>query len=306
MKTLAIFLVMINFLTGSLSSIKTELMSILDNPVVYPLQSLAIQLIKPEPIRNPLAADPEIEATSVIVIDANTGKVLFEKNPNQRLAIASLTKIMTALVVLKYSTDIQNTIRVSKTASMLDGSQMYLRAGEVLTIEDLLKGALIESANDAAYALADGIMGSSIRFVDAMNQYAKQLELKDTYFSNSYGADGNNHYSTAQDLAKLTTHALQNEIFRSIVNIQETTITDVTNKFKHKLKNTNKLVGAYINVIGVKTGTTLGAGASLVAAATGDSNQTVIAVLLDSPARFTEGKLLLDWALKSYTWIELL
>ncbi len=306
MKTLAIFLVMINFLTGSLSSIKTELMSVFGDSMAYPLQSLAIQLIKPEPVRNPLAADPEIEATSAIVIDANTGKVLFEKNPNQRLAMASLTKIMTALVVLKYSTDLQDTIRVSKTASVLDGSQMYLWAGEVLTIEDLLKGTLIESANDAAYALADGIMGNSIRFVDAMNQYAKQLELKDTHFSNSYGADGGNHYSTAQDLAKLTTHALKNETFRSIVTIQETTVTDVTNKFKHKLKNTNELVGTYLNVIGVKTGTTLGAGASLVTAATGDSNQIVIAVLLNSPDRFAEGKLLLDWALKSYTWIEFL
>lgn len=306
MKTLAIFLVMINFLTGSLSSIKTELMSVFGDSIAYPLQSLAIQLIKPEPVRNPLVADPEIEATSAIVIDANTGKVLFEKNPNQRLAMASLTKIMTALVVLKYSTDLQDTIRVSKTASMLDGSQMYLWAGEVLTIEDLLKGALIESANDAAYALADGIMGNSIRFVDAMNQYAKQLELKDTHFSNSYGADGGNHYSTAQDLAKLTTHALKNETFRSIVNIQETTVTDVTNKFKYKLKNTNELVGTYLNVIGVKTGTTLGAGASLVTAATGDSNQIVITVLLNSPDRFAEGKLLLDWALKSYTWIEFL
>ena len=306
MKTLAIFLVMINFLTGSLNSIQTELMSIFGNSAAHPLQSLTIQLIEPEPVRNPLAAEPEIEATSAIVVDADTGKILFEKNPNQRLAMASLTKIMTALVVLKYSTDIQSTIRVSETASMLDGSQMYLLAGEVLTIENLLKGALIESANDAAYALADGIMGNSIRFVDAMNQYAKQLELKNTHFSNPYGADEDNHYSTAQDLAKLTTHALQNEVFRSIVNIQETTVTDVTNKFKHELKNTNKLVGTYTNVIGVKTGTTLEAGASLVTAATGNSNQTVVAVLLNSPARFTEGKLLLDWALKSYTWIELL
>ncbi len=306
MKTLALFLVMINFLTGSLSNIQTSLIDTLNDPQTNPLQSLALRLINPEPVRSPLARDPEIEAVSAIVMDVDTGKILFEKNIDERLAMASITKIMTALVVLKYTSNLDEIVRVSEQASSLSGSQMYLLAGETMTIRNLLKGALINSANDAAMALAQHTTINTTDFVAIMNQYAGRLGLMDTHFSNVYGADGTTHYSSAYDLAKLTSHALQNDVFRSIVSIKETVVTDVTGKFIHKLHNTNRLIGEYINVIGVKTGTTEEAGASLVTAATGESNQTVVTVLLNSPKRFAEGKLLLDWALKSYTWIELL
>jgi D-alanyl-D-alanine carboxypeptidase (penicillin-binding protein 5/6) len=137
-----------------------------------------------------------------------------------------------------------------------------------------------------------------------MDRYATDLGLTNTHFTNTYGADDDAHFSTARELAILTAYAMRNDVFRSIVSIQKTTVTDVTGKIKHNLENTNKLVGRYLNVIGVKTGTTDEAGASLVAAAKGNSNQTVIAVLLNSPNRFSEGKLLLDWALKAHTWIE--
>lgn len=183
---------------------------------------------------------------------------------------------------------------------------MYLLYGETMTVKNLLKGALINSANDAALALAEHTTKDINSFVNAMNQYAGRLGLMDTHFTNVYGADAQNHYSSAYNLARLTSHALQNDIFKSIVSVKETTVTDTTGRFVHKLHNTNKLIGEYINVIGVKTGTTEEAGASLVTAATGESGQTIVTVLLNSPERFNEGKLLLDWALKSYTWIELL
>lgn len=304
MKTLAIFLAMINFLTGSLNDIKSNLSEVLGSTQLYPLQAMTLQLIKPEPVRDPFYLDPVIEATSAIVMDAETKKILFGKNPHQRLAMASITKIMTAMVVLRHTNDLQKTIRVSETASEINGSQMYLLANETMTTENLLKGALIESANDAAYALAEGLYGNVTRFVDAMNNYAKELELKDTHFTNSYGADDATHYSTAYDIAQLTAHALQNPTFRSIVSLKQATVKDVTGRLTHQLENTNKLVGQYLNVIGVKTGTTLEAGASLVAAAEGDSQQTVVVVLLNSPQRFTEAKTLLDWSLKAYNWIE--
>jgi D-alanyl-D-alanine carboxypeptidase len=137
-----------------------------------------------------------------------------------------------------------------------------------------------------------------------MNKYAEELGLKDTHFTNVYGVDDPKHYSNAEDLARLTIYALQNEIFRDIVGTAQITVADVSGKFSHKLQNTNKLVGKYSNVVGVKTGTTAEAGASLVAAAKGESGQLVVTVLLNSPERFNEGKALLDWALKAYTWIE--
>jgi len=306
MKTLALFLVMINFLTGSLNSIQTGLIDTLNNPQIHPLQSLALKLINSEPVRSPLANDPQIEAVSAIVMDVDTGKILFKKNIDQRLAMASITKIMTALVVLKYTSNLETEVKISEKAASLNGSQMYLLTGETMTVKNLLKGTLINSANDAAIALAEHTTNDIKSFVNAMNQYAGRLGLMNTHFSNVYGADAKNHYSSAYDLAKLTSHALQNKTFRSIVSVKETTVTDTTGRFTHKLHNTNKLIGKYINVIGVKTGTTEDAGASLVTAATGESEQTIVTVLLNSPQRFNEGKLLLDWALKSYTWIELL
>lgn len=303
MKTVALFLIMLNFFTGSLNNIKDGLISSISDSSKNPLQTLAA-ILQPEPVRNPLYKDPEIGATSAIVIDAGTGKVLFAGNPDERLAIASITKIMTAIVVLHYKSNLQEVVRVSGEAARVGGSQMDLLENETMTIENLMKGMLIDSANDAAYALAEGTFGSVDRFVDAMDRQAVELGLTNTHFTNTYGADNDAHFSTARELATLTVYAMKNEVFRSMVGIQKTTVTDTTGRFKHNLENTNKLIGKYINVIGVKTGTTDEAGASLVAAAKGSSGQTVIAVLLNSPERFNEGKKLLDWALRAHTWVE--
>lgn len=304
MKTLAIFLAIFNFLTGSLDAVKNDLATMMNNPEAYPLKSLAFKLSQPEPVRNMMQADPKIGATSAIVMDAETGKVLFAKNAQEDLAMASITKIMTALVVLRFSTNLNETFAASENATSTDGSRMYLMAGERMSVENLLRGMLIDSANDAAVALAEGMLGDETKFVAEMNKYAEELGLKDTHFTNVYGADDPKHYSNAEDLARLTSYALENETFRSIVRTQQITVADASGKFNHKLQNTNKLVGKYLNVIGVKTGTTVEAGASLVVAAEGESGQTVVAVILNSPERFNEGKALLDWALRAYTWIE--
>lgn len=304
MKTLAIFLAIFNFLTGSLDTAKGDLVAMMVNPELYPLQSLSFKLAKPEPVRNMMYPEPSIGATSAIVMDAETGKILFAKNSEEDLAMASITKIMTALVVLRFATDLNETFVVSENAVQTNGSRMYLMVEEQMSVGNLLKGMLIGSANDAAIVLAEGMLGSEVKFVEEMNKYARELSLKDTHFTNVYGADDPKHYSNAEDLARLAGYALQNETFRAIVGTAQITVADVSGKFNHKLQNTNKLVGKYLNVIGVKTGTTAEAGASLVAAAVGESGQTVVTVLLNSPERFNEGKALLDWALKAYTWIE--
>ena len=304
MKTLAIFLAIFNFLTGSLDTAKGDLSAMMLNPELYPLKTLAFKLARPEPVRNMMYEEPSVGATSAIVMDAETGKVLFAKNAEEDLAMASITKIMTALVVLRFSTNLNETLAASENAVKTIGSRMYLMVGERLTVDNLMRGMLIGSANDAAVVLAEGMLGNEARFVEEMNKYAKELSLKDTHFTNVYGADDPKHYSNAEDLARLASYALQNTTFRNIVGTEQMTVADVSGKFSHKLQNTNKLVGKYLNVIGVKTGTTAEAGASLVAAATGESGQTVVTVLLNSPERFNEGKALLDWALKAYTWIE--
>ncbi|MBU1092519.1 D-alanyl-D-alanine carboxypeptidase [Patescibacteria group bacterium] len=304
MKTIAILLVMLNYLTGSSALVKDSLWGILTDPQTYSLHALASQFLKPEPVRDVFYPNPEIKASAVVVTDLDTGKVLFAKSADTQLAMASITKIMTSVVVLNSKTNLNEIYMVPEEATKVTGSQIYLLANEKMTIQNLLQSALIGSANDAAYALAYNTAGSEEKFVELMNNYAKFLGLENTHFTNAWGADDPNHYSCARDLAKLTGIALQNETFRNIVATEKTVITDVTGKLKHSLENTNKLIGKYVNIIGVKTGTTDGAGESLVVAAKGESNQTVVAVLLNSPDRFTEGKILLDWALKAYNWIE--
>ena len=304
MKTIAILLVILNYLTGSTAVMKDNLWGILTDPEAYSLHTLAAQFLRTEPVRDVLYPDPVISSTSAIITDLDTGKILYAKEPDKQMAIASITKIMTALVVLNNKSDLDEVYTVSEAATKVSGSRMYLAVGEKMTIDNLLRGALIESANDAAYALAEDTLGSEEQFVAAMNSYAISLKLDCTHFTNAWGADEKNHYSCAQDLAKLTGIALGNENFRNIVSVKKTTVTDIYGNLQHNLTNTNKLVGQYMNIIGVKTGTTDNAGESLVVAAKGESNQTVIAVLLNSPDRFTEGKNLLDWALKAYNWIE--
>ncbi|HCR42144.1 TPA: hypothetical protein DIV45_02140 [Patescibacteria group bacterium] len=304
MKTIAILLVMLNYLTGSSAIVKDSLWGILTDPQTYSLHTLAAQFLKPEPVRDVLYPNPVINATAAIITDLDTGKVLYAKDADSQLAIASITKIMTAVVVLNSQADLEQAYIVPEEATEISGSQLYLLANETVTIKSLLQAALIGSANDAAYTLAYNTAGSEEKFVDLMNDYANYLGLNCTHFTNAWGADDPNHYACARDLAKLTGIALQNETFRSIVATEKTTITDTTGKLKYTLGNTNKLVGKYVNIVGVKTGTTDSAGESLIVAAKGESNQTVIAVLLNSPDRFTEGKNLLDWALRAYNWIE--
>ncbi|MFH0912607.1 MAG: D-alanyl-D-alanine carboxypeptidase family protein [Patescibacteria group bacterium] len=304
MKTIAILLVMLNYLTGSSALVKDSLWSILVDPQAYSLHTLASQFLRPEPVRDVLYPNPQVESAAAIVTDLDTGKVLFAKNADEPMAMASITKIMTAWVVLSSNINLDEVYVVPEEATKVPGSRMYLAVGEKMSVDSLLKGALIESANDAAYTLAFNALGSIDRFVEMMNAYAQQLGLKNTNFTNVWGADEPGHYSCARDIATLTALALQNETFRNIVSVKKTVVTDIYGKLQHNLNNTNKLLGTYLNIIGVKTGTTNNSGESLVVAARGESNQTIITVLLNSPDRFTEGKTLLEWALKAYNWIE--
>ncbi|MDD5605741.1 MAG: D-alanyl-D-alanine carboxypeptidase [Patescibacteria group bacterium] len=310
MNALAVLLAILQFLTGSFTDVNAKIFhtfNILDPH--YSVENLAKnlnQLIGP--IKNPSAEDIKISAQSAIISDYDSGKILLSKNATAKLPMASITKIMTAVVALEVYGDRLDTV-VTVPAKALEGkngSKMYLYADEKIAVLNLLKGLLIQSANDAARTFSYVTTGDPNQFVQLMNAKATALGLTDTHFANADGFDHENHYSTALDIAKLTQVAMSNPVFAEIVATPGATVWDVTGKFKHNLTTTNQLLKQYDNVVGVKTGTTEEAGESLVAAAVGSAGQKVIVVLLDSPDRFSEASKALDWALKSFTWVETL
>ena len=244
-------------------------------------------------------------AKSAILIEASTGKILFEKNPDEKYAPASMTKMM-SLVLIMENIDNRNlrmdeVIRVSKNASGMGGSQIFLQENEEMTVEDMLKGITIGSANDATVALAERIAGTEEEFVKLMNNKAKELGLKNTFFKNSTGLDEANHYSTARDMSIIAKELVKHKKILDFSSIYETYLrNDTDNKFW--LVNTNKLVRFYKGVDGLKTGYTEEAGYCLTATINKD-NMRLIAVVMGEPTsttRNTEVSALLDYGYNIY------
>lgn len=198
-----------------------------------------------------------ISAESAILIDGQTGRVIFEEKPDKRSLIASTTKIMTALVVCE-QTNVLDRVRIPKEAVGIEGSSMYLQEGEVLTVQDLLYGLMLKSGNDAAVALAIYCGGTVEGFAELMNDKAHRLGLKNTHFVNPNGLDAPDHYSTARDLAVLSAYAMKNPIFAKTVSTKSVSIGN------RVLKNHNKLLWSLAGTDGVKTGFTKAAGRILV------------------------------------------
>lgn len=201
-------------------------------------------------------------AQAALLLDATEGRILFSQNASARLPMASTTKIMTAIVTIE-NMPTDYVVTVAKEAVGVEGSSIYLYAGERITCLDLLYGLMLESGNDAAAALAIAVGGTEERFVMLMNEKAKELGLKDTHFSNPHGLSAENHYTSAADLARLTDYALQNELFAEIVSTKKTTACDGTRYYV----NHNRLLFSYEGMIGVKTGYTQASGRCLVTAA---------------------------------------
>ena len=216
-----------------------------------------------------------ISAEKAIVMDADTGRVLFEKNAGSRSLIASTTKIMTALLVCEQC-NVLDRVCIPKEAVGIEGSSMYLQEGEILTVQDLLYGLMLRSGNDAAVALAIYCGGTVEGFVAMMNDKARQLGLNTTNFQNPHGLDGTHHYSCAEDLAILTSYAMKNPIFAKTVS------TKTVQAGNRLLTNHNKLLWRMDGVEGVKTGYTKAAGRILVSSAT-RSGRRLIAVTINAP-----------------------
>ena len=244
---------------------------------------------------------PDIEAKAGLIMDYDTGVILYEKNIHERLPMASLTKIMTAIIILE-NHDLDEVVKVDVDLNQEVGVRIWLRQYEKVRVGDLLKALLIPSAGDAAIALAAFHSGSVEAFVDEMNQRAKTLNLSDTHFANPIGLDEEGHYSSAFDLAILSKFALRMPTFRNIVRQKEASIESVDGKFTHSFESTNFLLNSYLDILGVKTGTTDAAGESLINLARSESGREVIAVVLNSPKRFQENKSMIDWAFRSYRW----
>lgn len=241
---------------------------------------------------------PSFTARAVLVKDLGTGTILYRKDTDVSLPIASTTKIMTALVASEYFKP-NSEIRVLNGA--VSGARVGLFSGEDLSFRSLLYGMLLNSGNDAAYALAENYPGGVLGFVAAMNQKAASLGLLNTHFENPAGFDSPEHYSSARDLAKITELALQNSQLARIFATRETNIVSLDKKYTHQLQNLNKLLSQVKGVMGVKTGFTEEAKENLVTFVDRDSHQ-ILTVVLGSDDRFGESTKLIEWAYANFTW----
>ena len=233
-----------------------------------------------------------ISAGSAVLMDAKTGRILYEKDPHNRHLIASTTKIMTALIVCEQC-NVLDRMRVPKEAVGIEGSSMYLREGEVLTVQELLYGLMLHSGNDAAVALAIYCGGTVEGFVELMNDKARTLGLSNTHFANPNGLDHPEHYSSAHDLAALAAYAMENPIFSKTVSTKTLTLG------QRSMKNHNKLLWTVEGADGVKTGFTRAAGRVLVSSAVREGRR-LIAVTIRDPNDWQDHKALLDQGFRNY------
>ena len=245
-----------------------------------------------------------ISAKSAILIDLDEKNIIYQKNAKERMPMASTTKIVTALVVCELL-PCDATVKITNEAVGVEGSSVYLQEGELLTVEELLYALLLESANDAAVALAVCASGSIENFANKCNEMAYTLGLRDTNFTNPHGLYDENHYTTAYDLAILSAEALKNPTIKKICATKRAEIslgvTDSlpTGSGKRYLKNHNKMLSAYDGAIGVKTGFTKKSGRCLVSAAERDG-LTLITVTLNAPDDWRDHTEMLDFGFKNF------
>jgi len=285
------------------------------------LHSLSKPTISLIPIKNSLAKTPQILAHYSALYDVDSGTFLYGERDNDPVPIASITKIMTAIVTLEQYR-LNDIVTISKESTLSQGSIINLRAGETITIESLLYGLLIPSGNDAAHALAKQSITIPLYansgkepielFVTIMNDKAKEIGLTHTLYKDPAGLDDTG-ISTARDQGLLIAYALRNETFRKIINTPETTLYSSDMKISHVLDNSNRLVKEemyYQGIIGGKTGFTPTAGHNLITAAKREGH-TLVAVVFNTydsvnkAASAIEARKLLDWGFANFTWLKL-
>ena len=251
------------------------------------------------------AEDPlkDLSGKSLLLMEADTGTILYEKNADEKLPIASVTKIMTMLLIMEAidsgKITLDEMVTVSERAMSMGGSTMFLETGEELSVSDMLKGIAVASANDGAVAMAEHISGSESSFIELMNKRAKELGMENTNFVNTNGLDDENHYSTARDVAIMSRELIKHKKIFEYTTIWMDSLRDG----KFQLANTNKLIRFYNGANGLKTGSTSKAMCCLSATALRD-NMQLIAVVLAAPTskeRFAAASGLLDYGFANYS-----
>lgn len=235
-----------------------------------------------------------ISAKAAALYNPSTDTFLYSKNENERLPMASTTKIMTAVIAIENS-ELDKTITVDERAIGIEGSSIYLKSGEELSMESLLYALLLRSANDAAAAIAYEIAGSIEAFSQMMNEKAENLGLVDTSFENPHGLDAENHYTTAHDLAILSAYAISNPIFKEICSSKKKIINSSLES--RLIINHNKLLNLYEGCIGIKTGYTKKSGRSLASAAE-KYGQTLVCVTINAPDDWNDHKKLYNFGFR--------
>ncbi len=245
-------------------------------------------------------------AQSMVTMDASTGRILYSHEENKRLPMASTTKILTAIVAIENSKNLDEKLVIPKQAVGIEGSSIYLRTGEHLSLRELLYGLMLRSGNDSAVAIAVLVGGSLENFVKMMNDYCTKLELENTHIVTVNGLHDENHYTSAHDLAKITAYAMKNETFANLVKTKEKTIDNELGK-KEKvryLKNKNRLLNMVEGADGVKTGYTTKAGRCFVGSATRNGMQ-VICVVLNCVPMFEDTASLIEKAFSEFEMVKL-
>ncbi len=245
-------------------------------------------------------AAPWVTADAAVLIDANTGQVLFGKNLYQKRPPASTTKILTGIMALEMGKP-NEVVIASRRAAHTEGSSIYLTEGEKLILDQIVQGALMKSGNDACVAIAEHIAGSVEEFAQLMNIKAKLLGAGNSNFVNPHGLPDERHYTTAYDLAVIARYAMQNKRFAEIVGQKEKQIDWYGQTWKRKLVNTNDLLWRYIWAEGIKTGTTRAAGQCLVSSASKDCRK-LIAVVLRSGDRYGDSERLFEYGFDNFTY----
>ena len=239
------------------------------------------------------SSQPSVSARSAVLADGESGNIVWSKNADERLPMASTTKIMTAIVAIE-NCELSSDVEIPPEACGVEGSSIYLKPGEHLTLEELLFAMMLESANDAACAVAIAVAGGIPQFAELMNETAQSIGMSESHFTNPHGLDNEEHYTTAADMAKLAVHALVNEDFARIVSTYKKTIPLCGDEGTRVLLNHNKLLKYYDDAVGIKTGFTKRSGRCLVSAAK-RNGMTMVAVTLSAPDDWNDHMAMLDY-----------
>ncbi len=244
---------------------------------------------------------PVIDAKVGLVYDTQSGRFLFSKNPRIKLPIASLTKILSSVIVLE-NLDTKETVVIPKEVLKVDDEKQSLYFGEEITVQNLLKLMLIESSNDAAYALAWYANSKEINFVDKMNEKAQLLNMSESHFLDPAGLN-DEAFSTSEDLIKLIKYSFKYDLIWDILTEKSIVVKSVDGKIEHKVESTDQLLGVIPDIFGGKTGNTDKAlGCMILVVDIPGKNDKIISIILDSKDRFGDTKKLIDWVKLAYRW----